>query len=169
MLTAATLVEDDTEGRVHLGPDLQPFMWQTLAGGDIERLHRGVALTAELLFAAGAREVLLPFSDLQAIANPGEIRRIHERPRDRGAIELMTVHIMGTARMARDATHGGTDASGAVFDTSGLVVADASAIPTSLGVNPQETIVALTLRNVDRWLDRRGRARPPLGGVRATA
>ncbi|HWP65195.1 MAG TPA: GMC family oxidoreductase [Candidatus Limnocylindria bacterium] len=162
MLTAATLVDDETEGHVRLGPDLQPFMWQTLNAADVERLHRGVALTAELLFAAGAREVLLPFSDLHAIRSPGEIRRIHERPRDRGAIELMTVHIMGTARMARDAAHGATDASGAVFDTRGLVVADASAIPTSLGVNPQETIVALTLRNVDRWLEQRRRARPPL-------
>jgi choline dehydrogenase-like flavoprotein len=162
MLTAATLVEDDTEGRVRLGPDLQPFMWQTLGPADIERLHRGVALTAQLLFAAGAREVLLPFSDLPAIRHPGDIRRIDERPRDHGAIELMTVHIMGTARMARDRAFGATDPTGAVFDTAGLVVADASAIPTSLGVNPQETIVALTLRNVDRWLDRRGRARPPL-------
>jgi len=169
MLTAATLVDDETEGRVRLGPDLQPFMWQTLDGRDIERIHRGVALTAELLFAAGAREVLLPFSDLHAIRNPGEIRLIHERQRDRGVIELMTVHIMGTARMARDASHGATDDSGAVFDTTGLVIADASAIPTSLGVNPQETIVALTLRNVDRWLERRGRARPPLRRRGSTA
>jgi choline dehydrogenase-like flavoprotein len=169
MLTAATLVEDDTEGRVLLGPDLQPFMWQTLGASDIERLHRGVALTAELLFAAGAREALLPFSDLHAISHPGELRRIHERARDRGTIELMTVHIMGTARMARDVSSGATDATGAVFGTTGLVVADASAIPTSLGVNPQESIVALTLRNVDRWLDRRGRARPPLRGVHAHA
>jgi choline dehydrogenase-like flavoprotein len=159
MLTAATLVDDETEGRVMLGPDRQPFMWQTLGPGDVERLHRGVALTAELLFAAGAREVLLPFSDLPSIANPGEIRRIHERPRQRGAIELMTVHIMGTARMGRDGRQGAVDPTGAVFDTSGLVVGDASAIPTSLGVNPQETIVALTLRNTERWLDARGRHR----------
>ena len=39
----------------------------------------------------------------------------------------------------------------------------------ALGVNPQETIVALALRNADRWLDRRRRARPALGGSRATA
>jgi choline dehydrogenase-like flavoprotein len=41
----------------------------------------------------------------------------------------------------------------------GLVVADASVIPSSVGVNPQESIVALTLRNVDRWLDTRARRR----------
>jgi choline dehydrogenase-like flavoprotein len=153
MLTAATLVDDETEGRVRLGPDLQPIMWQTLDKRDIERIHRGVALTAELLFAAGAREVLLPFSDLHAIRNPGEIRLIHERPRDRGAIELMTVHIMGSARMAHDPERGATDAFGRVFDVPGLYVADASLLPSPIGVNPQETIAALVARNVRRWLE----------------
>jgi choline dehydrogenase-like flavoprotein len=33
------------------------------------------------------------------------------------------------------------------------VVADASVIPSSIGVNPMETIVALALRNADRWTD----------------
>ena len=55
MLTAATLVEDETEGRIVMGPDREPYMTQTLGDADIERLHRGVALTAELLFAAGRR------------------------------------------------------------------------------------------------------------------
>ena len=159
MLTAATLVEDETEGRVRLGPDRQPFMQQTLGQADVARLHRGVALTAELLFAAGARRVLLPFSDLPALENPGQIGRVTERRPDRGTTELMTVHIMGTARMAADATRGATDASGAVYGTQGLVVADASVLPSSIGVNPQETIIAMTLRNVDRWLATRGLGR----------
>jgi choline dehydrogenase-like flavoprotein len=28
-------------------------------------------------------------------------------------------------------------------------------LPSSIGVNPQETIVAVTLRNAERWLDAR--------------
>jgi choline dehydrogenase-like flavoprotein len=67
----------------------------------------------------------------------------------------MTVHIMGTARMARDAAQGATDAAGDVVGVHGLVVADASVLPTSIGVNPQETIVAVALRNAERWLDAR--------------
>ena len=81
MLTAATLVDDETEGRVVLGPDRQPYMVQTLDAADVERLHRGVALTAELLFAAGARSVLLPFADLPALTGPDELPRIDARPR----------------------------------------------------------------------------------------
>jgi choline dehydrogenase-like flavoprotein len=155
MLTAATLVDDETEGRIVMGPDREPYMVQTLGDSDIDRIHRGVSLTAELLFAAGARQVLTPFADLPTLDGPGDLPRIAARPRNRDTIELMTVHIMGTARMARDAARGGTDPSGAVFDVNGLVVADASVLPTAIGVNPQETIIAMTLRNCERWLEAR--------------
>ena len=155
MLTAATLVDDETEGRVILGLDRQPYMVQTLGDPDIERLHRGVRLTAELLFAAGARKVLLPFADLPVLAGPGELPKIDARRRVRETIVLMTVHIMGSARMAVDPAHGATDPTGAVHGARGLVVADASVLPSSIGVNPQETIIAVALRNVERWLDAR--------------
>jgi choline dehydrogenase-like flavoprotein len=35
------------------------------------------------------------------------------------------------------------DPSGRVHDTAGLVLADASLLPTPLGINPQETIMAV--------------------------
>src|SRR5256886_14384596 len=102
MVTAAALIEDENEGRVILGPDRHPYMFFNLSGRDLETTHRGVALTAELLFAAGARRVLLPFSDLPELAGPDELHRIHQRPRRAAGIELMTVHIMGTARTPTD-------------------------------------------------------------------
>jgi choline dehydrogenase-like flavoprotein len=159
MLTAATLVEDRSEGRVVLGPDGQPYMLFSLSQRDVQTVHRGVALTAELLFAAGAREVLLPFADLPSIETREQIKRIAERPLVARTIELMTVHIMGTARMATDARMGATDPVGGVFGTDGLVVGDASLLPSSIGVNPQESIMALALRNADRWIDRMGERR----------
>jgi choline dehydrogenase-like flavoprotein len=71
----------------------------------------------------------------------------------------MTVHIMGTARMATEPSHGATDAMGRLWDVTGVLVVDASALPSSIGVNPQETIVALALRNVERWLGDRSPVR----------
>jgi choline dehydrogenase-like flavoprotein len=159
MLTAATLIEDESEGRVILGPNGQPYMFFNLRRRDVERTHRGVALTAELLFAAGARRVFLPFSDLSSIDSPDELRRIYERPPVASTVELMTVHIMSTVRMATHEHLGATDANGVVHDIEGLVVGDACVLPSSIGVNPQETIVALTLRNADRWIDMVGERR----------
>ena len=126
---------------------------------DVETIHRGVALTAELLFAAGARQVLLPFADLPRIDGADQLRRIYERPPVAATIELMTVHIMGTVRMAVDQRRDATDPSGRVHGIDGLVVEDASVLPSSIGVNPQETIIAMALRNADRWIDMVGERR----------
>jgi len=166
MFTATALIEDESEGRVILGPDREPYLIFRLGRRDVERVHRGVALTAELLFAAGARRVLLPFSDLSALENAEEVRLVYERPPVAATMELRTVHIMSTARMATRPRRGATDGCGAVYGVDGLVVADASVLPSSIGVSPQETIVAVTLRNADRWIDmvgerRRGTVRAP--------
>jgi choline dehydrogenase-like flavoprotein len=158
MLSAAPLIEDEDEGRVVLGPDREPYMLFNLSKRDCEKVHLGVRLTCELLFAAGAQRVWLPFADLPELRGPDELVRIDHHPRRSTGIELMTVHIMGTARMSPDSARGGTDLHGAVHDVEGLVVADASVLPSSVGVNPQVSIVAMTLRNADRWL---ATLRPP--------
>jgi len=67
------------------------------------------------------------------------------------------VHIMSSCRMGADAARGPTDAYGRLHDVPNVVVADASVIPSSIGVNPMETIVALALRNADRWSETLGR------------
>jgi choline dehydrogenase-like flavoprotein len=79
-----------------------------------------------------------------------------------GSSKNITVsHPLGGCGMGQDAQHGVTDEFGRVFDTStgvgtsvykGLYVADASMIPTALGVNPSLTISALSLRIADQIL-----------------
>jgi choline dehydrogenase-like flavoprotein len=68
---------------------------------------------------------------------------------------IPVAHPLGGCRMAKDASEGVVDEFGRVFDSSktgtrpfydGLYVADASIIPTALGVNPSLTISALCLR-----------------------
>jgi len=110
-------------------------------------------LLSEQMFAAGARKVLLPFGGLPEIDNPDDLRVIDARKHVKHDLELMTVHIMSTCKMAATPETGPCDGAARLRGYSGLVVADASAIPSSVGVNPMETIVALTLRNADRWCD----------------
>jgi cholesterol oxidase len=54
-----------------------------------------------------------------------------------------TAHILGGAVMASDPSQGVCDAQGRVFGHEGLYVADGSAVPANLGVNPALTITAL--------------------------
>ncbi len=165
MMTAGCLIEDTGVGRVGLGPDLEPWMSFRLSPRDVETIHRGVRMSAEQMFAAGAKAVLLPFGDLPELKGADDLRRIDGRPRKRHNIELMTVHIMSSARMSRDKQGGVVDAWGRVHGLDGVVIADASIIPSSIGVNPMETIVALSLRCAERWAGDLARSRGPVAAV----
>ena len=153
MVVAGVLVEDSSRGRVVVDPLGQPRVLYQLDHADAARLVRGTALLAELLFAAGARRVLLPFEGAPPLHGPDDIARLRRTPIARDSIELFTVHLMGTARMGRDRTVSVTDDFGHVHDADRLMVCDASLFPGPIGVNPAETIQALTTRNVSRLLD----------------
>jgi cholesterol oxidase len=71
-------------------------------------------------------------------------------------------HPLGGCRMAKDSSEGVVDEFGRAFDKTkagerpfyeGLYVADASIIPTALGVNPSLTISTLALRVASKIID----------------
>ena len=75
---------------------------------------------------------------------------------------IPVAHPLGGCRMAKDASEGVVDEFGRVFDSKkagtrpfydGLYVADASIIPTALGVNPSLTISALCLRVASKIIE----------------
>ena len=53
---------------------------------------------------------------------------------------------MGTARMDADPRRGVTAPDGAVHGAEALYVADGSLLPSSIGVNPMMTIIAMASR-----------------------
>jgi choline dehydrogenase-like flavoprotein len=58
----------------------------------------------------------------------------------------MAFHPLGTARAHADPAHGVVDPDLRVHATDNVYVADGSAVPGALGVNPQITIMALATR-----------------------
>ncbi|GAA3541223.1 FAD-dependent oxidoreductase [Aeromicrobium flavum] len=63
----------------------------------------------------------------------------------------ITAHILGGAVMGRSTDEGVVDTNHEVFGHPGLYVADASVIPSNLGVNPSLTITALAERFASRF------------------
>lgn len=63
-------------------------------------------------------------------------------------------HIIGTCRMGKKADSAVVDADGRVFDVPNLYISDNSTFPSALSVNPALTIMALSLRTADRFLER---------------
>lgn len=152
MVLAGMLCEDTATGRVRTIAG-RPQAFYQLAKADAANLQRGVSLLSELLFASGARRILLPFHGAADLHSPDDARRLLARPVDPAGMEVVTVHMMGTARMGADRTRAVTDAYGMVHDTDRLMVADASLFPTPIGVNPMETIMALSTRAAGYLID----------------
>jgi choline dehydrogenase-like flavoprotein len=159
MVTGGCLIEDTGSGRVRHVPGLGTQVTYQINDEDAARVVRGVELTAELMFAAGARKVLLPFAGAPEANDPAGLRDLLARPVDKKSMELFTVHLMGTARMSEDPRRGVTDSYGAFHGVPGLFVADASLFPGPIGVNPMETILAIVTRNAARMIEQRHRYR----------
>jgi choline dehydrogenase-like flavoprotein len=121
----------------------RPVIRYDLSAADLERFRVGLRRIEELFLAAGARDVYLPLT--------AGVRPERARARD---LRLMAFHPLGTARADARASHGAVDGDLAVHGVRGVYVADGSAVPSALGVNPQLTIMALATRLAFRLLDR---------------
>jgi len=151
IMTAGCLLEDTTTGRVQERPGIGPVVSYQITRTDVARIVRGINLTAELMSAAGARRVMLPFAGMPDLLGPEDLPRLQTATVPRDCIELITVHLMGTARMSDNRLRGVVSSFGEFHDAAGLFVADASLFPGPIGVNPMETILALVTRNAE-WL-----------------
>ena len=143
----AALIEDTSRGRVINLPFDQVVTTYQLNARDFELAKRATALLAEIYFAAGAKRVYLPFRNLHEINSIDEVRKIYTTQLKPIDLELMSVHIMGTCRMGINSQQSVVNPSGELHDVKGLFVADASLFPSSIGVNPQQTIMALATRS----------------------
>ena len=146
LVVGGALIEDTGQGRVSIGPFDTVIPTYNLNEHDFHQSIRAVALMSEVFFAAGAKKVYLPFSNFTELRSVDDIPKIYNqkiRPLD---LELMTVHIMGTAQMGNRPDNSVINTHGEFHNIKGLFVADASVFPTSIGVNPQVTIMALATR-----------------------
>ncbi len=157
MVVAGMLVEDTQTGRLRRGPGGKPIATYSLSDFDADKLKRGTALLCELLFAAGAQRIMLPFSGVGDLYGPDDVRKIFANPVPKSSMEVVTVHLMGTARMGGDRSRAVVNNYGHVYDADRLMVADASIFPSPIGVNPMETIMALSTRSAAHLLDNQRR------------
>lgn len=112
---------------------------------DAARFQRGMAVLAEIFFAAGAREVVVPLAGVPTLRDGDVTPLLDARIRPRH-VSAMAFHPLGTARAGADPARSVVDPQLAVHGIDGLHVSDGSAVPSSLGVNPQITIMALSTR-----------------------
>jgi choline dehydrogenase-like flavoprotein len=138
-------LSDRSSGRVGLRRDGSLRIGYQLSREDAVWMTFGIARAAELFYAAGATEVYPQISGLPTIGPEG-IAELEASPPPRSRMRLEAFHPMGTARMHADPRRGVVATDGAVHGAEALYVADASLLPSSIGVNPMMTIIAMASR-----------------------
>jgi choline dehydrogenase-like flavoprotein len=131
-------------GRVEIRYDLLPE--------DVAAFKRGIELLTRLYWEAGAKRVYVPVGGGGELIEPGSEPFAPGHTPRAADLTLMAFHPLGTARADARPDHGVVDGDLRLHGVEGLYVSDASAVPSSLGVNPQITIMTLATRLAYRLL-----------------
>lgn len=125
----------------------RPVIRYDLVRDDVQAMKRGVALLSQLYASIGARRLFLPFNSL-SVLDARELHRLDSYKARAGDMKLMAFHPLGTTRAHASGSKGGGVVSSdlRVHGCENVYVADGGVVPTSLGVNPQLTIMALATR-----------------------
>jgi choline dehydrogenase-like flavoprotein len=150
------LLHDQSSGSVRPGASLgSPEIRYSLEEEDRRQLTRGLVRSAEVLFAGGARRVVVPYWVDPLVLEPGDaLGAIEERGVREGEIAISAAHPQSTCSMGSDPSKSAVNEFGESHDVSGLFVADMSVFPTSLGAPPQITTAALADRTAHHILER---------------
>jgi choline dehydrogenase-like flavoprotein len=135
-------------GTVRALPTGRPDITYHFADPDVRRLQEANALLCEMFAAAGAKEVIPAIRGLPEVMNPAEAAR-EIRAGTFGELDLPTAsnHVMGGSAMGVNPDRGAVcDSWGKVYDADDLYVCDTGLYPSSPGVNPQLTVMALAHR-----------------------
>jgi choline dehydrogenase-like flavoprotein len=133
------------EGRfgTHIRFDLTPQ--------DMINLRQGLRFTAEMLFAAGARQVLTGIHGLpESLTSPDQARLLETGPDNPACYSFVLTHLFGTARMSVRPGDGVVGTDFAVHGAKNFYVIDSSVFPTNLGVNPQHAIMGIAMHAAKR-------------------
>ncbi len=137
------MLHDRTTGRVTINRAGSPRILYRLSREDKEGLIDGAINAARLLFAAGATEILMPYTQHIRIRTEGDLELVRQRGIVENDMMLASSHPQGTLRMGQNPATSVVDFSGEAHAVKNLFVADASLFPTSVGVPPTLTIAAL--------------------------
>jgi choline dehydrogenase-like flavoprotein len=120
-----------------------------LSAADRDRLRVAARAGVEIMFAAGAREVLLPSSEAIGPLPTPRFRRAEQAVHcDSLAFTphqttITSAHCQATVKMGEDPVNSVVDSRGRSHHVRGLVVCDSSVFPESCGANPMLAIMTL--------------------------
>ncbi len=144
---------EESVGRVRRGIGGRPMVSYTMHPNDMRRLREGAHKVAQMHRAAGATAIIPGIFGLPYKLAPDEIDQIAEAPLDPKAYVAILSHLFGGCPMGSDPSRSVVDGNGRVHGYEHLLVSDASAFPSTIGVNPQHSIMAISRLRARQLLD----------------
>jgi choline dehydrogenase-like flavoprotein len=135
---------DLSNGSVRPRGDMGSDIRYALGPADARHVTEAIIAAARLHLANGAREAFTLHTRPVRVRTEADLAGIRTASLAPNDITLFSAHVNGTARMGTDPRTSGVTPDGERHGVSGLYVMDGSFLPTALGVNPQETIMAVT-------------------------
>jgi choline dehydrogenase-like flavoprotein len=123
-----------------------PVLAYRLSEEDGQRLAKGLERLATLLFAAGAARVYPVTEGAKVLRSPADLR-LAGSDFSPSRANLMTIHLFSSCPMGELRDQCTVDSYGNAHGEPNLMIADASILCTSLGVNPQGSVMAFARRN----------------------
>lgn len=144
------LVHDGPRGRVFEGIDGRPLVWYVLGKKEKALFARGLKILGQILFAAGAKRIYPTLRSIHELKSLEELEHFAWHKLRRRDLESAAFHPLGTCRMGMNEKTSVVDENLRLHGMKNIWVADGSVFPTSLGVNPQITIMAFAARCADQ-------------------
>ncbi|MER5373375.1 GMC family oxidoreductase [Streptomyces sp. NPDC002553] len=149
LATLGAMIADRPSGRV-LGRD-RTLLRYDVDRRDASRLIRAVRAMGELLFAAGAEEVLTGIPRAPRVRDLAELDAVLAGTSAR-QLHLSAYHPTGTVAAGASSQHFPADPVGRLRGVRGVLIADASVLPSCPQVNPQLSIMAAALAVAEEHL-----------------
>ena len=141
---AGVLVRDGNNGRVSLTPTGRASVKYSLQSDEIKTISKGIEIIASMWFKLGAKRVITSLTSMPIINReddlPNLLRELESHPEN---LRLGSAHPQSGNMIGTDPVNSVVDPDCKVHNFTNLFVCDASVFPTSVGVNPQITVMVI--------------------------
>ena len=137
------MISDKSNGTVGRWPDGRANLGYTFLESDVDRIKAGMVAGARVLLAGGADWLFCAVAGVGRVSTAEELEA-RLRPATIRDFTLYASHPMSTCRMGVDPETSVVRPNGRAHRVEGLYLSDSSVFPTSLGVNPSITTMAMS-------------------------
>lgn len=131
-------IRKDAYSRLSIDYPLGPVNW--------EAFKHSCKEMAKVQFAAGAKKVMSLHNVPVELDSAADVDKLDNATWEKVKVRVVTAHQMGGCQMGKDPKTSVVDSTLKFHGMDNLWVVDGSVFPTSLGVNPQESIMGIS-----RW------------------